>query len=90
MPQLHLVDAAGVWTANGQRQNLPFGKVVREQLVFGQHFIVHRTPLSRVAAFKEEEHCWVFFISSHQQRCDNKRLSLRLFETIHQRPVIDD
>lgn len=54
MSELHLVNAAGVWTADRQRQNLPLGKVVREQLVFGQHFIVHRTPLSRVAVSKEE------------------------------------
>lgn len=54
MPELHLVSAAGVWTANRQRQNLPFGKVVREQLVFGQHFVVHRASLSGVAVSKAE------------------------------------
>lgn len=53
MPELHFVSAAGVWTADRQGQNLPLGKVVREQLVFGQHFIVHGTPLTRVAVSKD-------------------------------------
>lgn len=55
MSELHFVNTARVWTANSKRQNLPFGKVVRKQLVFGQHFIVNRTPLSCVAVLKGEE-----------------------------------
>ena len=33
MPELHLVFAAGVGTANREGQDLPFGKVIRKELL---------------------------------------------------------
>lgn len=53
MSKLHFLTTVGIWTANSERKNLPFGKIIRKQLVFWQHFVVHRASLSCIAGSQQ-------------------------------------